>query len=47
MVFARQGIGKNIPEFTLSTKGHPLLSNKPINTHSLESVFQGFRTVEQ
>jgi hypothetical protein len=34
MHIARQRIGKHIPEVTLPTIGHPLLSNGPINTHS-------------
>jgi hypothetical protein len=35
MTIARQRLGKNVPEVTLSTiEGHPLLGNEPINTHS-------------
>lgn len=34
MSIAMQRLGKNIPEFKLSTIGHPLLSNGPIKKHS-------------
>jgi hypothetical protein len=34
MPIARKRLGKHIPEVRLSTTGHPLLGNGPINTHS-------------
>jgi hypothetical protein len=34
MLIARQRFGKHIPEFALSTTGHPSLGNGPTNTHS-------------
>jgi hypothetical protein len=34
MPIARRRLCKHIPEVTLSTMGHPLLDNGPINTHS-------------
>jgi hypothetical protein len=31
IIIARQRLGKNIPEVTVSTIGHPLLGNEAIN----------------
>jgi hypothetical protein len=48
MTIARQRIGKHSPGVTLSTIGHSLLDNGPINTHSRTegSVLRGVRAEE-